>query len=67
MDFLFQLFCIYLFISEIIAIKVKTNKDVKGTYILLICVQKQNNLQHVDDGTLAPIDILSLNRETVKY
>lgn len=62
MDFLFQFFCIYLIISEILAIKVKTNKDVMGSYKLLICEQKQNNLQHGDDGTLAPRDILSLDK-----
>lgn len=56
---------LYLFIAEILAIKLKTNNDIKGIKIANISTE---NLQHADDVTLALRDMLSLDKaiETVK-
>lgn len=58
---------LYLFIAEILAIKLKTNNDIKGIRIANMSTEIKN-LQHADDVTLALRDMLSLEKaiETVK-
>lgn len=58
---------LYLFIAEILAIKLKTNNDIKGIKIANMSTAIKN-LQHADDVTLALRDMLSLDKaiETVK-
>lgn len=57
----------YLFIAEILAIKLKINNDIKGIKIANMSTEIKN-LQHADDVTLALRDMLSLDKaiETVK-
>lgn len=58
---------LYLFIAEILAIKLKTNNDIKSIKIANMSTEIKN-LQHADDVTLALRDMLSLDKaiKTVK-
>lgn len=58
---------LYLFIAELLAIKLKTNNDIKGIKFANMSAAIKN-LQHADDVTLALRDMLSLDKaiETVK-
>lgn len=52
---------LYLFFVEILAIKFKTNDDMKGIKIAYMSTAIKN-LQHSDDVTLSLRDMLSLDK-----
>ena len=50
---------LYLFVAEILSLKIKSNNEIKG--INISNIQDIKNIQHADDITVALKDINSLN------